>query len=315
MFILYSAALYSQDTIFVRNGQVIPATIVEKNGVEIKYKKPGQAEPAAIYSIFVSDVLRIHFSEGIIADYTKIGRIETVQPERPVEIAGTMKAIKFSIGLSGEYFNRKEEDDLMIFWRDKTNIPAAGINSNPYSVPINLKMTFNLGNSARNWLGDELQLILTPADAINASSNNGAYEIKLRSFYYNIIIFYGRTLNHKKTLAAIIEPGLDLSFMMGYIKLDNVKYKINGNFGSGFHLAAGTDWMISKRLMLTARAGQRFMKVKESHVDEGSSTGYSYFYVQPGVNNDQLSIKWNGPYFTVGLSWCMYSRMKLNNTD
>lgn len=301
----------AQDTIYVKNGRTIPAIIVEKNDVEIKYKRPGAPEPAAVYSVFLSDVIKIRYSDGIVADYTNLGTASGTGKTRPVDLAGTMRAIKFSAGLSGEYFSRNSDDDLLIFWQNKLSDPSASVLSNPVSIPINLRATFTLGKSARNWLGDELQLIITPSDAINASAAGGSYEIKLKSFYYNIIIFYGHTINPKKNLAAILEPGVDLSFMSGYIKLNNTEYKLQSNLGTGFHIAAGTDWQVTKRILATFRAGYRFMRVKESHKDESSPTGYSYFYVIPGVNQDQLSVKWNGPYAAIGLSWCMYTRLKL----
>ncbi|HRR93151.1 MAG TPA: hypothetical protein P5348_04120 [Bacteroidales bacterium] len=310
-FLALNLAGRAQDTIFVKNGKAIPAIIIEKNKVEIKYKKPGQQESGAIYSVFVSDVLKIKYSDGLVADYTsEAGQSEAVRV-RPVDLAGTMKAIRYSVGVSGEYFKRDPSDDLLDFWRYKINNLNAAISSNPVSIPVNLKVTFILGKSARNWLGDELQLILTPADAIFASANNGINEIKLKSFYYNIILFYGHTINDKKTVSAIIEPGVDLASMSGYIKLNDIKYDINANFGAGFHLAAGIDVMVTKRLLASARAGYRTLRIKESHKDESSSTGYSYFYVIPGVNQDQLSVKWNGPFATFGLSWCMYGRIKL----
>lgn len=306
-----SSAGRAQDTIFVRNGQAIPAIIIEKNKVEIKYKKPGQPESAAIYSVFVSDVHKIKYSDGLVADYTS----ETVNSEtaklRPVDLAGTYKAIRFSAGLSGEYFKRDPSDDLLVFWRHKVNNLDATISSNPVSIPVNLKVTYTMGKSARNYAGNEVQLILTPADAIYASANNGVNEIKLRSFYVNNIVIYGHTLNEKKNLTAIIEPGVDFAFMSGYIKLNDIKYDISSfSFGVGFHMAAGIDLMVTKRLLASARAGYRTMRIKEVHDDETSSTGQSYFYVIPGVNQDQLSVKWKGPFATIGLSWCMYARMK-----
>jgi len=310
-FLALNLAGRSQDTIFVRNGKAIPAIIIEKNKVEIKYKNPGQPESAAIYSVFVSDVLKIKYSDGIVADYTsEAGEQEAVRV-RPVDLAGTMKAIRFSAGLSGEYFKRDPADDLLEFWRYKINNLDAEISSNPVSIPVNLKVTFTMGKSARNYIGDELQLILTPVDAIYASANNGINEIKLRSFYYNLIIFYGRTLNEKKNLTAIIEPGVDFASMFGYIKLNNVKYDVKADFGVGFHMAAGLDLTVTKRLLVSARAGYRTLRIEESHKDENSPTGYSYFYVIPGVNQDHLSVKWNGPFATLGLSWCMYGRLKL----
>lgn len=308
---LVTLSIQAQDTIFIKNGRAIPAIIVEKNDVEIKYKRPGQPESPAIYLVFVSDILKIRYSDGIIADYTTQVNTSNEAKPKPVDLAGTMRAINFSTGLSYEHFSRKPSDDLLIFWRNKLVNPMASIFSNPISVPVNLRVTGTLGKSGRNLIGDELQFIFTPADAINASSDNGSNEIRLKSFYYNITLFYGHTINHKNTIAAIVEPGLDISEMSGYIKLNNNKYVLDLNNGTGFHLATGANWMITKRFLATLRAGYRFMKIKESHEDKNSPSGFSYFYVIPGVNENQLSVKWNGPYVALGLSWCMYIRFPL----
>ena len=313
--LLFSATLSAQDTIFVKNGQVIPAVIVEKGEVEIKYKKFGQPEPAAIYSVFVSDIVKIHYKDGIIADYSQALETGESKPLRGIDFAGTMKSVKFSIGTGAGYFDRDESDELLEFWQFWTDDNTAKIYGNPLYIPINLRMTFYLGKSGRNWLGDELQLVFTPSDAINATTEDGSSAIELKAFYYNIVLFYGRTLNHQRTLAAIFEPGLDLSFMSGYIKYNNTTYDIPGNLGVGFHMAAGMDWVMSKRIMASARAGYRWLSVEESHKSSTSSTGYSSFYTNPSVSEDLLTIKWNGPYATIGLSWSFYAKMKFGRSE
>ncbi len=310
LFLAFTAVMSAQDTLFVKNGQVIPAVILEKNNTEIKYKKFGQPEPAAIYSIFVSDISSIHYTDGIIADYTQAGQsLAEDKPQTAFEMAGTMRAIRWSFGVSIDYFNRDINDDLLIFWKDKTGNNNATIGGNQVSYPLLLRMNMILGNSGRNRIGDELQLIFTPVDAIYATDDNGTNEIKLRNFYYNITLYYGHTLNHKKNLVAIIEPGADFGFMSGYIKLNNTEYNIKGNLGVGFHAALGADWIISKRLMASGRAGYRLMKVKESHESSSSSTGYSTFYVNPPAE-DLLTVKWNGPYYSFGFSWSLYTKLK-----
>jgi hypothetical protein len=310
LFAAFPVILSAQDTIFVRNGQVIPAVIIEKNNAEIKYKKFGQPDPAPIYSLFVIDISSIHFSDGMIADYTRTGEPGIIKPERPLDLAGTMRVAKWSLGFEYYKFERDISDNLLLFWRDRLGDKNATIGGNPVSIPVLVKMSFVLGNSGRNWIGDELQLIFTPADAIHTTLNNVSNEIKLKNFYYNIILYYGHTLNHKRNLIGIIEPGADFGFMSGYIKLNNTKYDISGNLGVGFHIALGGDWIISKRFMASGRAGYRFMTVKESHKNKASSTGYSTFYVDPGVNTDLLTVKWNGPYLSLGLSWSFYTKMK-----
>ena len=316
LLLLVSSIVTAQDTIFVKSGAVIPAVIFEKGEVEIKYKKFGQPEPAAIYTVFISDLASIHYKNGVIADYTMSGQNELdKQPETALEMAGTMRAIKFSVGLSVNYFNRNESDNLLKFWRYMNGDNSLEIGGNPYYYPLNLKMILPLGQSRRNWLGDEVQLILTPQDAIYASNDDGTNEIQLRQFYMNIIMFYGHTLNHKKNLLVIFEPGFNLAFMSGNIKLNDKDHEVVASLGTGLHLALGMDWIISKRIMASFRVGQRFMTTQESHRDGSDKYSYSTFYVNPAVNDDLVSVSWSGPYASLGLSWSFYTKMKSLRPD
>jgi hypothetical protein len=309
-----SGILSAQDTIFVKTGEVIPAVIVEKTSMEIKYKKFGMKEPAAIYSVFISDIKSIHYSDGIIADYMQSSdNTGIVQPLSAIEQSGTMKVMRLSVGGSFESFNRNPKDNLQIFWQNWHKIlgtKTPEITNNPISYPFNLRMSFTLGQSGRNWMGDELQLILTPKDAISSSDANGTNEIMLRNFYYNIILFYGHTLNHKKTAALMIEPGLDIAAMSGHIKINNNSYNLSANLGMGFHIATGVDWLITKRLLVTARIGQRFLTIKEEHKVSDDPLVFKSFWVDPIAQKDFLSVKWNGPYFALGLSYNFYVKMK-----
>jgi len=307
-FLLFSSIVSAQDTLFVKGGQVIPVTIIGKDAMELKYKKFGQPEPAAIYSVFISDILSIHYKDGMVADYTSTGKVDENKPATSLELAGTMKAAKFSLGMSINYFKRNESDNLLLFWKDYTGSKIPGAESNPVYFPINIKMSFPMGNMGRNWAGDDFQLIFTPKDAIHFSNASGSSEIMLHNFYIVIGLYYGHTLNHKKNLIAIIEPGLDMAFMSGFIKLNNSNTNISANTGMGFHVALGTDWIISKRLLASIRVGQRFMKIDESHESSLSKTGFATFKV-PSTNED-LSVKWNGPYASAGLSFNFYAKMK-----
>jgi len=310
------AKLSAQDTIFVKTGEFIPAVIVEKNSMEIKYKKFGQPEPAAIYSVFINDIKSIHYSDGIVADYMQSDEnTGKTKPLSNLDMVGTMGVMRFSFGLGVESFNRNTDDNLQVFWQNINGATGAPITGNPVSFPIYLKMNSAIGRSGRNWIGAELQLIFTPEDAIYSTNSSGSNELMLKNFYYNIIAIYGHTLNHKKTAVLMLEPGLDLGFMSGFIKINNNTYDISANLGVGFHIATGIDYMISKRLLLSARVGQRFMEIEESHESSTSSTGYSSFYVDPPSNMDLLSVKWNGPYISVGLSFCLYGKVKTSQPE
>ena len=67
LFLAFTSIIKSQDTIFLKTGEIIPAIILEKGEVELKYKKFAQPEPAGIYTVFNSDVSSIHYKNGSIA--------------------------------------------------------------------------------------------------------------------------------------------------------------------------------------------------------------------------------------------------------
>ena len=184
----------AQDTIFIRNGAPIPALIIEKNSTEVKYKKAGQPQSAAIYSVFTSDILKIHYSDGMVADYSAAGKpAETVL--RPVDMAGTIKVFKFNVGVGYDYQLTQSNDPLLTFWRFRTSDPEGKIIYKPGSPGIFTDFGFQTG---RHIAGGKLDLMFTPDDAIYAVNADNSYEIKLSNFYYNIAMFYGHTINHKQ---------------------------------------------------------------------------------------------------------------------
>lgn len=289
--IFFSEALSAQDTIFVRNGQPIPAIIVEKNSAEIKYRKFGKPESAAIYSLFTSDILSIHYKDGIVADYTQEVKQQEKTPTTAIEMAGTQKVFRVSIGLGAEYFSRYTWDEFLPAWRYSTGIQDAQIGGRQFSFPIILKLSGVLGNLNRNWFGDEVKFVSLP-DAISAKENGGSGGIKLSDFNCNIMLFYGRTLNTARNIAAILEAGLDLSFgLHGYVKLTGKTYNYVTSVGSaGPHFAIGADWVILKRLTASCRIGYRFLKKEELEFYNGPND-WGYF---PKAET-------GGPYINCGL--------------
>jgi hypothetical protein len=309
LLLLFSVKAAAQDTIFVKTGEVIPAVIVSKDNTEIKYKKFGQREPAAVYSVFVSDVKSIHYSDGIVADYTATKELSKGKV-RPIKLAPMMGVGKLSFGVTAMQFNRNTSDELTVFWQDNPLLKnTSAVESNPKSFPFEFRMNMVIGRSNRNWIGTGLQLLFTPEDAITAVSTDGKDEINLHGFYYNIPLYYGHSINHKKNLIAIFEPALNIAMYSGNIMVNGVDYKLQSNLGTGMNLGFGIDWLFSKRFHASFRAGQRFLKIKESHESEASSTGYSSFYTNP-PDKDLLTIKVNGPYVSAGLYWSMYFKMK-----
>jgi hypothetical protein len=309
MLLLFSVKATAQDTLFVKTGEVIPAVIVSKDNTEIKYKKFGQREPAAVYSVFVSDLKSIHYSDGIVADYTATQAVSE-GPQRPIKLAPLMGIGKLSLGMSVTQFSRNTSDELTEFWQVNPLLKnTSPVTSNPKYYPLEFRMNMVMGRAKRNWIGTGLQLIFTPDDAISAVSTDGKDKISLHGFYYNIPLYYGHTINHKKNLIAIFEPALNIATYSGNIMVNGVDYKLVSNLGTGMNLGVGVDWLFSKRFHLSLRAGQRFLKIKESHKSEASSTGYSSFYTNP-PDKDLLTIKVNGPYVSAGLYWSMYFKMK-----
>jgi hypothetical protein len=218
----------------------------------------------------------------------------------------TNMVMKFSFGISYNYFKRNATDNLVTFWRLINQDNKLELSSNPRYISGRVTMCSVLGGTKRNWFGTTLELIFTPPDAINASNiNNGLNEIKLHTFLFNISMFYGHTINHKKNLILIFEPSLDGGGMSGTIRINDEAYKVSSSSGMGYHLAIGTDWIISKRLVANLRLGERFVKIKESHYNTGSSTGFSYF----PVNNEHILVNWNGAFASLGLAWSLYGKM------
>ena len=291
----------AQDTIFLKSGIVIPAVIVEKGAMEIKYKKFGQPEPAGIYSVFASDVARIKYKNGTVVENTTRQAVQ--------EAPGSKAALemKLSIGPCISYFNRNTADNLLLFWRNWNNDQQLAIGGNHNLYSMTLDFGGALGGTKRNWFGTILQLAFTPSDAIYASNiQNGLQnKIKLQNFYYNIKVYYGHTINHKKTIVPLIETGIDLGMMNGTITWQGVAYKESSISKICPHLATGVNWIISKRLLASVRAGLQFMSIDETHEDKKSSTNFATFYANPPGNTELVKVKWSGSYASFGLAYTL----------
>ncbi len=309
-----SNVIKSQDTIFLKTGEIIPAIIVEKGEVELKYKKFAQPEPAGIYTVFNSDVASIHFKNGSVAALNSSNQnIGNNVNNQTNHYDPTAPEMKFNIGLSGRYFKRNESDNLLQFWQHLNGRdPSLVLNGNPRYFSINLGMSSAMGGTKRNWFGTIFQLNFSPSDAISASRiySGALNEIKLNTFIMSIIMFYGHSIDHKKNLILIFEPGIDIGMMSGTIRIDASNYKVSATSAFSYHLATGLDWNISKRIMLSLRVGQRFMQIKEAHESGLSKYGYSTFYVDYPTNKDDVKVNWSGSYASFGLSYSLYAKMR-----
>ena len=311
LFLFGSFLIYSQDTIFLKSGVAIPALIVEKGDVEIKYKKFAQPEPAGIYSVFVTDVARIHYKNGTVNNFS------SNQNNKSQTSDDYLPKMKFIIGLSYNYFNRNTSDNLLLFWQALNNNKQLTISGNTKCYAVNLGLGSAMGTTRRNWFGATLQLIFTPSDAIFASNTyNGLLnEIKFNTFYYNMSMYYGHTLDHKKKLIMLIEPGIDLVFLGGNIIRNGIKHQETGMSDLSYHISGGFDWNISKRLQLNLRVGEQFVNVKEQHKDNSAKYGFATYYINPvsspnfPQNLNDLSIRLNGLIASAGLSYSLYAKL------
>lgn len=295
----------SQDTICLRNGSKIIAIILEKGDVEIKYKKFAQLESAGIYTVFISDISRINYHDGKVDDFTKINQIKESSKDF------TTPRMKFNIGLAAYYYKRDDSDNLTEFWRNINKNNKLELSGNPKLYSFNLGMGSEMGGSKRNWFGAGLQLIFSQSDAIYAKNFYFTEnEIKLKTFIYCISMYYGHTVNHKKNLILIFEPAIEMGFMSGYANIYNNKYKISSISGIASHFAIGMDWIISKRILASARFGKKFINIKESHESSASKSGYANFYVNPGVSEELVVVKWSGLYGSIGLSMSLYGKIR-----
>jgi hypothetical protein len=60
---MVSFSAFSQDTLFTRNGQVIPGKVYEINQTDIKYRKPSNPD-GPLYTISKEDVTMIEYKNG-----------------------------------------------------------------------------------------------------------------------------------------------------------------------------------------------------------------------------------------------------------
>lgn len=311
--LIFHFSAYSQDTIFMKNGNILPAWVQETDEVEIKYKKFNQPESESVYSVFIYDVSEIRFKNGRVQKYnrTDLYDINHSRYKSPIEeYAGMMW--KFSFGVAENRFSRSPKDNLLTFWNWRNQTTGLSIQNNPRFMAFNFTMASALGASKRNWFGALFQIIGSPDNAISASYQNGLFlnELSLKTFHMNVSMFYGHSVNYKKNLIAVFEPSMEMGTMNGFINLDGKEYRVNAMSGFSSHFAVGMDWIISKRFLASVRGGKRFMKIEESHKDESSSTYYSRFYANRSINDDMLFVNWGGYYVSLGISVSFNTKMK-----
>ncbi|HVN57164.1 MAG TPA: hypothetical protein VMT63_02600 [Bacteroidales bacterium] len=300
----FFGTICAQDTIFVKSGEIIPAVITEKNKNEIKYSKPGNAQSKAIYSVFISDIRSIHYASGIIADYTQPGNEVNAADQAALEMAGTMKTIRFSIGISGEYSAPYTWDNILDAWRYSTGNPGATIDGRSYTFPVTFKMVSALGGLARHWFGDEVR-IRRIGSVLHASDGTGNNVIKLNEVITSVMIYYGYAINHRKNLLAVAEAGADMSFgLHGSVKIVSKDYRDVSSTGIVVpHFAAGLEYAAGKRILFSARAGYRIKRTEKLEYFNSSS---DWGYLKPYSSG--------GPWADIGMSFNFYVKSPFGKT-
>jgi hypothetical protein len=292
----------AQDTIFMKNGTSILAKNIVIGSDEINYQKTSPPNSTAIYSVFIIDVSKIKYQNGTIQEFTKT--------EQKNEFGGKVPkaGFRFSLGYMYNYTKMNRLTDLETFWRNINQNQNLDISYKQNSSTFYLSMTSPLGHSQRNWIGDEVFLTFFPKSTIVAVNEfHGKNEINLDLVSFSIIIFYGHTINYKKNLIALIEPGISGGFLNGNFRLFEEDYKVDNMSGINLHLALGLDWIISKHFQANLRFGHRFMNIDEIHK---SPLGYySSFYINPGVSEDLLKINWSGNYVSLGFAFSVNTKL------
>ena len=310
LLLIFSNNSRAQDTIIMKNGSKILAKEIQIGDSEIKYKKFQQSTSNGIYDVLKSDVLSIKYQNGNIIDFSNYQQTKVLGGEIP------KLNWRFSFGFMENYTKLKEPKILETWWRNKNNNDSLTFSYNPKSFTLYFAMASALGHSQRNWLGDEFFLSFTPKDAIHASNNYlGSNEVDLKFFNFSIIMFYGHSINYKKNLIAIFEPGIESGSMSGNIKLSDIDYKETAMTNISLHLAVGLDWQISKHLNANLRLGRRFLKAQEIHKSSTSSTGFSSFYVDKSKNDDLVEVDWSGNYISLGLAFSFFIKQNFDNVN
>jgi hypothetical protein len=296
----------TQDSIFMKSGVVIPSIILDTGKVEIKFKKLENPESQAIYSVFVSDVSKIRFKDGKLVDYSLIYGNK--------KLGGTPFdfIMKWNFGVSQIYFQRNQDDNLLLFWRARNKNQNLTLTENPKILSIRLGMQSALGGSRRNWFGANCNLNFSQKDAIHASNYYlGSNEINLKVFEFDIFFLYAHSVNYKKNLLAVLDLGIENGSLGGNIKIKNIDYKVSGMSDMGAHLAIGMDWMITKNLNANLRFGRKFLSNKAWFNDTGDATKSFTLWVNPPSNLDLVNVNWKGNYVSFGLSFSINSKMKM----
>lgn len=297
----FPGIISAQDTIFVKNGNIIPAIIVSKDNTVVKYRSAAGTESTAVHTIFVSDIKDIHYANGRVDNMKSGNKMPEEKSRSAFQRAGEYNIGRISFGAGPGLFVRSNSDNLNEFWSMGSNRQALG--GNPVLFRYELKMSFVTSYSKRSWVSCGLQVYMLQDNAIYATGNNEMDKISFTSSFGGITLNYGYAFNAKKNLVAIFDPGIDFSGMDGYIKISGITYDLYTKSKTGWHLGTGIDWLFSKIFHASLRAGYRFSKpVNENHFDYNSPTHYSHF----NINGNPVQIKWNGPYVSLALSASVY---------
>lgn len=304
VFLILPCLASGQDTIFLKKGTILAADIQDTSRKEIRYKKPGQPEPAGIYTVFKSDVLKIRYRNGK----------EYIYYRKPEDLAGnvapTIKPV-FSFGAAYHYFNRNNNDNLDIFWRYINANENLNVSTLHGYYSFNIGMGFYMGINNRSFLHSGMQVALMKPGTLFAKNYAwGNNEVKLGSVSMNILVEYGRSLNHSRTIYAIFEPALNIGFMTGKLVLRDEDYKLSGTSGMAGHFATGINYIPSKWITLSARIGYKFMKIENQYYNP-TAQRYLYLIANPNLSDELMYVNYGGLFVNVGLRFTIEGSQKL----
>ena len=238
----------------------------------------------------------------LVSDRTAI-EIKEKLNENEVRQEDTGITRRFYLGAGTSLYNTYKRGNLDEFWQMLNNDPSELVdNGSSGFFVFKIGLLLNPETLAKNWLGAEVQLLMTNSHAIWGTNlfYGGRNEVYYSLTSFNIVMPYKRALDEKSNVLLVIEPGFDMGFMNGKISTTTGVYDQAFTVGPGGHIATGMDLIIARSINVWGRVGYRILKVNEMHANPSSTTGYSSFYVN-GLDGETVKVDWSGLFLSIGL--------------
>lgn len=99
-----SFSAFSQDTLFTRSGQMIPAKVYEINQTDIKYKKPSNPD-GPLYSISKEDIAVIEYKNGSKDVFQTQGQSQNQSLAKPADdVYASASGAKSTTQVNNNYY-------------------------------------------------------------------------------------------------------------------------------------------------------------------------------------------------------------------